>query len=80
MVPHSAVVVVARRRRLLSLFKKAGATNPEKAVSVQEICEDWKLVGLRRLRNRIIVRDIGFWHRRGKLKRTEDEKYYLTSI
>ena len=69
-------ILVRRRRWLMSSFKKAGAISEEKAVTVEEMVEKW-WYGPKPLKKQRIAMDLNFLSRRGKVKKTEDEKYYL---
>lgn len=75
----STVVAVMgfRRKHLLSEFQKNGATSKEKAVTVQEIYDNWDIKGFRPLRMRAIRLDTDFLCGKGKLIRTEEGKFYF---
>jgi len=70
-------VLVARRKRLLSEFEKNGVTCEEKAVTLQEIHDNWQIRVISSLRMRAITLDTRFLCRRGRLIKTSEEKYYL---
>ena len=73
-------VLVARRKRLMSEFEKNGAICEEKAVTVQEIYDNWQIKVIKLLRMRAITLDTKFLCRKGKLIITEDGKYYLNIV
>ena len=70
-------VLIARRKRLMSEFEKNGAICEEKAVTCQEIYDNWNIRVFRPLRMRAIMLDTQFLCRRHKLVKTKNEKYYL---
>ena len=72
-------VLVARRKRLLSEFEKNGAVCEEKAVTIQEMYDSWQIRVFRPLRMRALTVDVRFLCRRGKIVKTDNEKYFLNS-
>jgi hypothetical protein len=77
MVGPVGPALMARRKKLMLEFEKNGATCKEKAVTVQEIYDNWQIRVVKLFRMRAINLDIQFLHSKGKLIKTEDEKYYL---
>jgi|GEM_PF-4443173 len=69
--------ILARRKRLVSLFEKNGAICKEKAVTLQEVHDKWGVLVIKPLRMRAITMDTRFLCRAEKLFKTEDGKYYL---
>jgi hypothetical protein len=55
----AAAIILARERRLMEDFVRAGATSPERAVSPDELGVDTSGVGWRRLRDHAILRETG---------------------
>ena len=80
-VAGPAIAVMRMRRELLiALFKLNGATSPENAVTIQEIYENknWRMQwGIPPIRRRAIYMDVKLLCRRGILKKTDSERYYL---
>ena len=72
-------VLAARRKRLMSEFEKNGAIGKEQAVSIQEMYDNWQIRVFKPLRMRALTMDIRFLCRRGRLVKTDNEKYFLTS-
>lgn len=68
-----------QRKSLLAAFEKHGATSIETAVTVQEICEKWDIGGIDPMRSRSITENLSLLVRKGKIQKTENEKYYLSS-
>ncbi len=50
-------VIVMRERRVVDAFERAGATSPDRAIAADDLNVDESGVGLRRLRQRAIVRE-----------------------
>lgn len=72
-------VLALQRKRLLSLFKKFDAVNVQNAVTVQEIIEKWGIGGIEPLRSKVIEKSIRVLISRGKIQKTDNGKYYLTT-
>ncbi len=72
------VVGMLRRRHLLALLKKLEATSLENAITLQEISENCGRIGIEPLRSFAIARGVEALVRIGKIKKTEDNKFYLS--
>ena len=72
-------VLIARRKRLMSEFEKNGAICEEKAVTIQEMHENWQIRVIKPLRMRALILDTRFLCRKGKLNKTDNEKYFLNN-
>lgn len=70
-------VLGMQRKRLLALFKKFNVIGVENAVTLQEINEKWGIGGIDPIRSRAIAKNIKILVLRGKIQKTDNDKYYL---